>query len=219
MALDQPDRDLVIVSGFGNKGGTELEPSLVDAINPAFSAVLASTHTRTALYNPEIVIRRVTAEMQEKSPNDRILVGHSYGALIALIVACRTEMHKILKLFLIDGPLRSDVEVEPVGTWLKLFYKHYEAREALALECEEALIGLDLSKIVTIGTGVDNIVSPEAKKLDGLQDIVLPAGGDLTGLQDLAPDSGANIVLPPEFEGHRVKKSVPIISRIIHELT
>lgn len=211
--------DLAIVTGFGDKGISELQKELNRELQPATSRVIASAPWYRAHHHPEEVIAEVTKEL-DAQPGNHLLVGHSYGALIALVVACRRELDGILKLILLDGPLRSDVEVKPAKTAHHLFFRHYRERVKLAEECEEVLQRLATDKILTIATAKDAIVPPESKKL-----ATNPVQARLTSAESAASytpvtDGGVNITIDiPKMHGHGLSKAkAELYGRIIKNM-
>ena len=190
--------DLAIVTGFGDKGLDELEGSLNEALPINSSRIIASTPWYRALSHPETIIDRVSDEFDQIDTDELLLVGHSYGTLIALMAALRRKLDGISGIFLIDGPLRSDCEVVPAKLLHNLFFRHYAYRKHLAQTCSDVLEHIDLSRIRTIGSQFDRIVPPEAKRLDGVQ----------------------HFQLPPEHKGHGIHKRIDIITEFISkELT
>lgn len=169
--------DLAIVTGFGDKGADKLERSLNDAFRFNSSIIIPSTPWYRALKHPEAVIDLVEVKIDEMDSDELVLLGHSYGALIALaVVTCRRKIGRTLKtLGLINGPLRSDVTVLPAKMAHNIFYKHYDYREELAKYCEDGLQNVDRSKIFTVGPEFDGIVPPESHRLDGVRHLSLPA--------------------------------------------
>lgn len=157
--------DLAIVTGFGDKGIEDLKTNLEANLPVKSSRIIQSAPWTRALDEPEAIIIDVSMELESQPSSNLVLIGHSYGALIALVVACRRRMEGILKLILIDGPLRSDVEVNPAKTLHKAFFKHYRERVRLARECEATYPGLLDDRFLTIGTDHDKIVPPAAKRL------------------------------------------------------
>lgn len=157
--------DLAIITGFGDKGVDELKTELDHSMHLDSSQVISGTPWHKALQEPEERIAEISYTIEAIGSKQVLLVGHSYGALLAMVIACRRKMEGILKLVLLDGPLRSDVEVKPAALGHHLFYKHYEKRVKIARECEEFLRQHPTDKILTIGTTQDRIVPPEAKTL------------------------------------------------------
>jgi pimeloyl-ACP methyl ester carboxylesterase len=165
MNTPQHPLDLAIVTGFGDKGIEDLKTNLEQNLPLQSSRVIQSAPWTRALDEPEAIIIDVSLELESQPSPNLVLIGHSYGALIALVVACRRRMEGILKLILIDGPLRSDVEVKPAKTLHRPFFKHYRERVRLARECEAAYPELLDDRFLTIGTNNDKIVPPAAKRL------------------------------------------------------
>lgn len=193
--------DLAIISGFGDKGMDKLEGSLNDAIPFDSSTVIASAPWYRALQHPETIVSNVSNELEKMDSDELVVVGHSYGSLMALgacVDGVRHELDRIflldriLRLVLIDGPLRSDCDVPPAKMTHNLFFRHYAYRKQLAEKCEKALKDLDTSKIVTIGSQIDRIVPPESKHLDGVH----------------------HVILPPEYKGHSINRRIDIVTEI-----
>lgn len=219
--MNQPF-EIAIVTGFGEKGIEHFSTNPSQTV----SHIIPSAPWHKALLEPEEVIANVTKKLDDIPNENLVLIGHSYGALIALVVACRRQLKGILKLGLIDGPLRSDVEVKPAKMAHQIFYKHYRDREHLAKECEEAIKQFPaeiVQKILTIGVSQDRIVPPEAKKLRNLTDVRLgaeaidpnhPLG---TSKKEKAIRGGTNVIIDiPEMTGHRLTKpKAELYGRII----
>lgn len=217
--MDQSGPDIGIVTGFiGSKGMDKLMVALEEKIHPASCELIPSAPLHKAFLHPEAVIEAVSRQVEALDSRNLVLIGHSYGALIALVVACRRRLKGISKLFLIDGPLNSHIKVRPSKPLHNLFYRHYANREALARECEETLAGLDSSdseKIVSIGSGFDNVVPPNAKIIPGNMGMVILSHDDDVRPDFLGKERGHNIVLPASYKGHGIKNRIPIVSDII----
>ena len=211
--------DIAIVTGFGDKGISELKVELDQKMHPHSNTIIPSAPWHKALDAPETVIARV-AKAIDAIPSDHILlIGHSYGALIALLVACRRELQNILKVILIDGPLNPYVDVHPAHSLHNIFFRHYEQREALARECEKTLRSLDASKIMTIGSEHDQLVPAAAKQLPdngNFQTVILNDAMDVAEIPNRAT-KGLNVVLPDHYRGHGLHHKIPIISDIIEQ--
>jgi len=200
--------DIAIITGFGDKGIEELKQDLDLNLRPNSNRMIASAPWNKSLHSPEQVISDVTQELELEPSRNLLLIGHSYGALIALVIACRRKMEGILKLILIDGPLRSDVEVKPAKALHQAFYKHYRDRVRLAEECEAALQNLNDENILTIGTANDKIVPPEAKKLttNPIQ-IRITSAQQLENYEPMLK-GGTNVMIDiPEITGHGLTKT------------
>jgi len=213
--------DLAIITGFGDKGVDELKTELDRSMHLDSSQVIPGAPWHKALQEPEERIAEISQTIEAIGSKQLLLVGHSYGALLALVVACRRKLEGILKLVLLDGPLRSDVEVKPEALGHHLFYKHYNERIKLAQECEEFLRRFQTDKMLTIGTTQDRIVPPEAKTLlTNEHNIHLRSMADFPKLSmpDIAEDTprltliktqgmSTNILIEmPEMAGHRLTK-------------
>lgn len=200
--------DLAIVTGFGDKGIEELKNDLDHNLKPASSRMIASAPWNRALHDPEAVIIDVSLEIESRPSPNLVLIGHSYGALIALVVACRRRLEGILKLILIDGPLRSDVEVKPAKALHNAFFRHYRERVRLARECEDMLRHLPHEKILTIGTAKDKIVPPEAKKLPSNPIQIHLTTKEQAQTYKPFMKGGTNVTLDiPEIAGHGLTKA------------
>lgn len=172
------DIDLVVVSGFGDKGVAELAHGVASDMGMSVPSVIPGSNWYLALQSPKNTLDRVTKMIDfEHREREMILIGHSYGALLALVIACRQKLQRIYRLILIDGPLRHDVEVLPLRKGHHLFFRHYRDRKRLAQIFPESRENLDLSKIVTLGSEEDSIVPPAAKRLDGVRFIPLSHRG------------------------------------------
>lgn len=208
-----------IVTGFAETPGLDdFLGALEKKIHPTSCTVLNSVPLEKASRHPELVVDDVSREldhMQNLDPEEMALVGHSYGALIALVASCRRQLRGISKFFLIDGPLRSHVKVEQVKGLFSDFSVHYAYRETLAKEWESALKDIDISKIVAIGSGVDAIVPPEAKFLPDLPIIRLERDEDTLRMN---ASGGCNIVLPPGYRGHSINHRGGIVAEIMRRI-
>lgn len=226
--------DLAIVTGFGDKGVEELKTELDRSMHLDSSQVIPGTPWHKALQEPEERIAEISQTLEAIGSKQLLLVGHSYGALLALVIACRRKMEGFLKVVLLDGPLRPDVEVKPAALGHHLFYKHYNERVKLAGECEKFLSQHQTGKILTIGTTQDRIVPPEAKilttnehniHLRSMNDFpkikkIPDRNGSRPGLTLVGPRNsgmGANIHIEiPEMAGHRLTKAkAELYGRII----
>lgn len=160
---------LRIVTGFGDKGAGELKKKLDETLSFESSKIIPTVPWYKAFKSTHKIIDDVSSDLDEVD-GDVLLVGQSFGAFIAMLVAFRRQMERILKLILIDGPLASRVHIKPKKFAHKIFRRHYNAREELARECEALLEEFSTDKlesIITIGAGVDKIVHPKAKLLVG----------------------------------------------------
>jgi len=197
-----------MVTGFGDKGIEQLHRKLTADLQPSSSKVIESAPWNRALEHPNTVIQRVRKELSEIPEDEIVLIGHSYGALIALVAACRQRFLKLLKVVLIDGPLNAHVEVNPAKLAHRIFFKHYENRKQVARECETLLSFDDpqyASKVVSIVTENDKIVPPSAKKLNGnFKNLILESDNKVDELEFPA-DRGVNITLPQWYGGHRLE--------------
>lgn len=164
-----PDH-LIVITGFGDKGIPELAASLQQAKPSLEIHTLPGCPPEKANVHPQKLVESL-ADQLAMAPTDFTLLGHSYGALLALAAACRRRMQGISNLVLVDGPLRPDVEVNPPqdGSFDR-FALQYEYRVDTARRCMAVTRDLPmtaLSRIVTIGNTEDRIVPPEAKNIPG----------------------------------------------------
>lgn len=218
--MEQPnfDFDLITVTGFGDKGVKELVDKLNTTIAPKSSTILQGCPWYRALENPDNIIERICSEIDKISPEQMVLIGHSYGAIIALAVAMRLKMKNILKLILIDGPLNPHVDVKPTKFAHQLFQRQYNQRVELADKCEQALKSQGSANIVSICGQNDRIVPFEAKFLPGpFTYAPLEMSKDVSPLQ-INDRTSINLVLPDRFRGHGLTHKIPYITSQIDAL-
>lgn len=188
----QSQPEFTIVTGFGDKGIAELSASLQRAF-PKVSCpmIISGCPLEKAEEEPDILIDDVRLALRERT-REVVLMGHSYGALLALSAACREGLQDISKLILIDGPLHPRIEVKPVNSFLRQFIRQYRERVRIASECLEILPSMARKRIVTLGTKHDRIVPGKAKSLYDMHDdichIELP---DTNQDHDLVPNIAA----------------------------
>ncbi len=180
--------DIAIVTGFGDKGIDALENEFIEELQPHSSTIIASAPWHRALQHPETIIQRVSEDVDALKSDRLLLVGHSYGALIALVVACRKKMKNILGMILIDGPLNNE-RVVPTRLAHRLFFRHYDYRPQLAQECEESIARLKDLHILNVMTRQDRVVPTKAKRLSF-------ANGS----------GGINLLLREEHKGHSMNE-------------
>ena len=188
--------DVIFVTGFGDKGVADTLDQLKTGIKPVFdgwtfkqTAIVPGAPYYRALQSPQKTASRVCGKIEKFAcTNNIILIGDSYGALLALVAACRRDFQNILGLILIDGPLDPAIDVRPKKIGHRLYQRHYNGRKKLAEEFPRFCArrhrnGLDrtLSSITTLGTEKDNIVPPLSKRLTGVDHVSLPYNGH--GLQ------------------------------------
>ena len=214
--------DLIVISGFGDKGVHELTQHLEELIEPKRTTIVKGCPWYRAMEHPETIIERIYQEIRTLSPEELIIVGHSYGALLALAVATRLEVENVLKqLILIDGPLNSYTDVAPAKLAHHIFYEQYRNRVKIALACEEALRQMDTTKITTICGQEDRIVPFEAKLLPRFQEVIV--GEDEEGnplVNNEITVTGRNLILrkTKKFRGHGLEQKIPDIVKIIAQL-
>lgn len=189
---------LLVVSGFGDKGISELADTLSQTGKFSQTEVMQGCPWWHAGTNPHRRARIIEKRLVQIG-QPTMLVGHSYGALLALAAACRRQFAGISGVF-INGPLNPDVPVAPPQgkPLFHIFALHYQMREDIARECANALRQIDstvLKNCVTIASADDNIVPPDAQKL---------------------PDILTSISLPRETCGHGMNSSkIAAVSEII----
>lgn len=218
MTRSSPNRPhIAVVTGFGDTQDmmNELQASLEEKVHPESFEVFMSVPRSEAQNHPETFIDPLCKKLSQ-ADQEVALIGYSYGALLALTAACRLEFRKISDLFLIDGPLRSDVEV-PSITAFEEFVPHYKYRKTIAEECEAALSSIDHPRIVAMGSKVDWIVPCEAKflKRDQFDWIELSDSNDLA-VPPSEPLKNSNILYPPSHEGHQLLgRRVDLVTDIV----
>lgn len=204
--------EIVVIPGFGEKGIEHVEKAFQEKLHPPRIHRVPCELLELTLSSTGKNIDRITSAIDEKKLSNMWLVGDSFGSLLALIYALRRSMEGIDKLFLIDGPLRSDVSVPPSKLMFRaLFNQHYREREKYAKECEIILDQISPRNIITIGSTRDRTVPPAAKRLDGCQDYTLTS---VDSLRTLVPfikhpgRKGINITLDiSEMRGHRLTQA------------
>lgn len=218
-----------IVPGFGDSSYLDgLKNRLEQEIPHCCVRVIMSVPDECADEEPDKVIERIEQAIFDKSgvkDEKRILIGSSYGGLLLLAAALnhskikideiqeelREKLVSVLKIILVDAPLRSDVDVEVADKFKGNFMKHYDNRETAAKKAEEALPYVDHSQIVTIGSTRDFLVTPDAKLLQGdFQNISIKSKEDLyktlfpSDQSSIEPDKGQNFQLT-YLSGHPIK--------------
>jgi|GEM_PF-2793840 hypothetical protein len=203
--------DLAIVTGFGDKGVRELGQMLIEKLQPRSYSPIQGCPWYKAMKHPHDLVTDVTRDISELYSNDLLLIGHSYGALLALGHAMRIRMKGVLGLILIDGPLNLDVPVQPAKPMHHWFWRQYRYRPDLADFCLRQLKQLDnKSNIAAIGNEHDAIVPFESK--------LLPDGHRIPVQKTLihaAPDGKPyNWVLPDTIKGHGLHRKIDSITKI-----
>lgn len=196
------DDNLVVITGFGNKGIPDFVKELSRSVRFASQKIIWGCPSYAGGRDPQERLDYLN-DLIEDGGDKKFMIGHSYGAFLALALACRRyRYHGVFnggldKLVLIDGPLHPDVEVSlPEGVeFFKPFLTQYRHRPGIAQQCMDSCLKLlpkaDLAKILTIGSAVDNIVPPAAKSLPNIEHIELPP--DMTG-HNLSPAKIREIV-------------------------
>lgn len=205
--------DVAVVTGFGDTPYIdELGRALKEKIDFRSLELIMNVPLLEAHKHPEVFILRL-CEMLSNA-DQKVLIGHSYGALLALIAACRLEFRNVSDLFLIDGPLRSDVEVPSVKAFAE-FTPHYEYRKTAARECETVLASIDHPRIIAMGSRVDRIVPCGAKFLKGDQFGWIEVSDDSTTIP-FEPLRSYNILYPPSYSGHQLSRErVDMVTNIM----
>lgn len=169
--MEREKSDLLVVSGFGDKGILEFARALGQTNKFSRVKVMKGCPWWHAKTSPRSRISAIEDQLiQMRQPVT--LVGHSYGAFLALAAACRKRLMGIRGIF-INGPLNPDVSVEPPQgkAIFHLFDLHYRMREDIARECMDVLRQMDdavLKNCVTITSLDDSVVPPDAQKLPGI---------------------------------------------------
>lgn len=173
------DKDIVVITGFSRP-----TPDAVKDIQHVRNFVEALT-AKIKFASQRIILGCPQEHAQDHPSNridfikhaigeavrDRIIVGLSYGGLLALGAECERVKSggQLSPLVLVDSPLNPNVDVNPPSDGrFDGFSKQYEHRVATALRCMAVLHELpesELRRIITIGTTEDDIVPPDAKHL------------------------------------------------------
>lgn len=210
--------DLAILPGFySSKGIRPFQEAFDRKINPRTSTIIPSAPAYKALYHPDSIASYVDQEIDKIGSDKIVLAGHSYGALIAMVVGLRRKLKGILKLILIDGPLNNMRKIYPTRPEHYVFWRHYANRERLVAECEEILATLKAelrSRIVTISSRLDNIVPVRSKQLDGNFNYVYMQDSEPIEPSEFKADAGTNVFLPETYKGHSMNKRIGIVTDI-----
>lgn len=162
---------LIVVTGFGAKGVPEFEDSLRQAKPNIDIRTLEGCPPEKADVHPHDLIESLAADLAT-APERFSLLGHSYGALLALGAACRLRLRNMENVVLVDGPLAPDIEVRPPQNGLfDRFNVQYQHRVDTAQRCMAVLREMpweERQRIVTIGSARDLVVSPFSKSLPGI---------------------------------------------------
>lgn len=211
--------DIAILTGFGGTKGMEaLEDPLKEKLQPRSFQLIPTAISEDSDRSIYKIADAANSRLHAINSDDLLLIGGSFGALVALMLGCRQWLAKVSNLILIDGPLRSDVLVEPAHPkHAEMFQHHYDIRKMIARNCENVLAETNslCSKIVTIGSKHDDIVPPDAKFLTG--DFTTLELGDDGDVHDgmFSVSTGYNVVLPDNYRGHSFRKRTPIVTDII----
>ena len=221
--------DVINVAGLmiGKWHEDSLEKALRDQEYVRSVVTIYPTPASKSRENPEESIMRAIGQVDEEvtkiisefGEGNIVLVGQSYGALMALMVACRTKFKNILKVVLMEGSLHPEVTVEPPRLLpvLAVCASHYQARPRIANEAVCSLKELGTDRVVIITNRRDGVVSPEAQILPGnFQEIELDTENlDVFGKVDNTrgmiirlprhlggKDTGLTSLLPKEYRDH-----------------
>ena len=96
--------NVVIVTGFGDKGIEYIAKSIQETFAPKTCKVIQGAPLTRALWHPDRIIENTIREIRAIGENI-ILFGHSYGAFIAMAAAVREKLNNILTFVAIDGPV------------------------------------------------------------------------------------------------------------------
>ncbi len=190
----QIDEDLIVVTGFSGP----VQDGIGETKDIKHVRGLIEVLTGQIKFASQKLILGCPLDHAQESPLDRVdfirneiggsvrkktVVGVSYGGLLALAEACTLDT--MPQMFLIDAPLHPGIEVNPPADGrFNAFMTQYKSRKRLAACCINILKDIpdvDLNRIVTIGTTVDDIVAPDAKHLpnSNIDHVKLPS--NITG--------------------------------------
>lgn len=219
--LSRDNLHLIIVSGFGgDKDIIALEDAIAEKVNPAHSLIIKGCPPHKAFRHPEGLVADIREKIENASTDNILLIGHSYGALLALAASLRMRMKNILKLILIDGPLNIGQPVIPTKLAHYMFKRQYDYRLKLATNCMDDISRQGSEQIVTIANRDDRIIPFEMKNLPNMYNTQAhedPEHG-VRFLRRVGGNKGLNITLPPNFIGHSLRPKVQIITSIIEKL-
>lgn len=193
--LTSRQSDLVVVTGFGIKGIDEFVKACKGRIPFVNQKIIHGCLPEHAKEHPDRLIDLIEDKL-DQGQREQTVVGHSYGALLALAACCRRQLAGVSHLFLIDGPLNPNAEVNPpVDGRFNQFQQHYILRRKTASDCVRALNAMPVSerrKVVTMGNEKDAIVHSGAKCLhmDGIRHFDL----GVVGGHSLFPDKIEEVV-------------------------
>ena len=174
--------NILLVSGFGEDELPKLQENLYKTGKFGEIKFVAGCHWLHALRDPENRIDAVEDALNELQ-FPKLIIGHSYGALLSLAAACRKDIGKISGIF-INGPLNPDILVAPPeGKWgFVAFMRHYAMREQVARACTEVLAvnPKAAQRFTTFVSPDDAIVPPAAQQLPGITSYELPGGHHLS---------------------------------------
>lgn len=216
MPETQNNFDLAIVTGFGDKGVKELGQELTASLKPRSYTTIKGCPWYKALKFPHDLVTDITHDISELYSENLLLVGHSYGALLALAYAMRAKMQGILGLVLIDGPLNLNAAVVPTKSAHRWFWRQYMNRPELAELCLKELENLDdASNIITIGSQHDSIVPFETKSLPGGHLVqVREFQGRARFIRSTPDGKPYNWVLPDTIKGHGLHQKISMVTMI-----
>ena len=138
--------DIINVAGLmiGKGHGDGLERALRDQTYVRSVRTVYPTPPSKSMEDPEKSVERANGQVlialeeirKEFGDSNAVLIGRSYGGLMAPTVACHMGFKDILKSISIEAPLHPDVKVEspkllPI---LAVCADHYKKRPAMAAE-------------------------------------------------------------------------------------
>ena len=215
--MEQHRVDIINVAGLlRTERHNGIEDAVLHRFQPHSFTTIAPTPPLLAAEDPERsieraigmvdeIIARLTRENPAGNPPDVILFGHSYGAFIALLVACRMRFQNIMRIILDEGPLNPDVEVKPPPLFppLAACYQHYRERPRLGREAVSTLRGLGTSRVLIVqGTREDSVVPNASQVLPGdYRKVQLQSGADTAWTDSADPSGGLILQLPADIGG------------------
>ncbi len=208
--------NVVIVTGFGDKGIEYLAKSIQETFAPKTCKVIQGAPLTRALWHPDRIIENTIREIRAIGENI-ILFGHSYGAFIAMAAAVREKLNNILTFVAIDGPLNADVPVQPALPSHWAFFRQYMHRPRIAKEYE--MIGeMAISQqkpIITIASPNDRIIPGKAKSVQGATSVPLIFYNNSQTIAFDARPGVTHITLPEKYGGHSMR---PQKSRLVAQI-
>lgn len=197
--MESEKPSLLMVSGFDDKGISELADTLSQTETFSQVEIMRGCPWWHAMTNPHSRVSAIENKLAQMG-KPTMLVGYSYGALLALAAACRTQLAGIHGIF-INGPLNPYVSVEPPPgkPLFRLFALHYRMREKIAGECMDVLQQVShevLSNSITVVSPNDRIVQPGAQRLgDVFHAITLPRESSGHGMSQAKVNAVSEIIL------------------------